>query len=164
MGLDIAGSGHGIDDEAVRYIKNALHRLHQRGYTDEEDIVIYAGRKAWYEYLNGNYAEMRADVDGGDPVITIMGMPVVKIAENFPDYRVMLVDESATVVKPNVKTLKRVGSKRIQDTVSMGAADGPVPSLDEVPTTEEIVNTTVSTQQLRDPAAIEYVPEFEEVE
>ena len=79
-----------IEDRLLDWIRDALYRLQERGYGRPENVTIQVGNEVWYE-LQGAYFEIEENAQ-----LTFEGNPVLKNME-LPDYRILLIDESAMV-------------------------------------------------------------------
>ena len=79
-----------IDENLLDWIRDALHRLRERGYGGSEDVTILVGNEVWYE-LQGAYFEIEENAQ-----LTFEGRPVLKNMK-LPDYRILLIDDSAMV-------------------------------------------------------------------
>lgn len=129
---------HDMNEDVIRWIRDGLYRLHERGYRrDEDDVTIYIGEAVYYE-LNGDYFDIREEVD-----LTLEGSPV-EHWPTLPDYRVMLIDSNA-MLDVDYSTAPTV----------MHEADA------SDPTDFELTPTRVQGQQVERPDAIEFVPETE---
>lgn len=130
-----------MDHESVEAFRDAIQRLKERGYAaSEDDLMVVVGDGAWRRF-NGDYADMSASWSP-----SIDGIPLMQGRGSFPDERMLIVDKRA-----------------LNDVDVPAAARGPTMqkgAASEI-TVEDYAITASTLHVVANPAAIEFVPEFE---